>query len=86
MPSCAPRRSTTAPSACRYHLNVSRKLGVAQEKLDLVATWHEAGIFSDRECAALAWAESLTRLADRGVPDDAYDAVRKHFSESEVDS
>ena len=68
----------------QIHLNVSRKLGVAQEKLDLVATWHEAGIFSDRECAALAWAESLTRLADRGVPDDAYDAVRKHFSESEV--
>ena len=54
----------------QIHLNVSRKLGVAQEKLDLVATWHEAGIFSDRECAALAWAESLTRLADRGVPDD----------------
>ena len=68
----------------QIHLNVSRKLGVAQEKLDLVATWHEAGIFSDRECAALAWAESLTRLADGGVPDDAYDAVRKHFSESEV--
>ena len=68
----------------QIHLNVSRKLGVAQEKLDLVATWHEAGIFSDRECAALAWAESLTRLSDRGVPDDAYDAVRKHFSESEV--
>ena len=66
----------------QIHLNVSRKLGVAQEKLDLVATWHEAGIFSDRECAALAWAESLTRLADRGVPDDAYDAVRKHFSEA----
>ena len=68
----------------QIHINVSRKLGVAQEKLDLVATWHEAGIFSDRECAALAWAESLTRLADRGVPDDAYEAVRKHFSESEV--
>ena len=68
----------------QIHLNVSRKLGVPQEKLDLVATWHEAGIFSDRECAALAWAESLTRLADRGVPDEAYDAVRRHFSEDEV--
>ena len=68
----------------QIHLNVSRKLGVPQQKLDLVATWHEAGIFSDRECAALAWAESLTRLADRGVPDEAYDAVRRHFSEAEV--
>jgi AhpD family alkylhydroperoxidase len=68
----------------QIHLTVSRKLGVPQQKLDLVATWHEAGIFSDRECAALAWAESLTRLADRGVPDQAYDAVRRHFSEAEV--
>ena len=28
----------------QIHLNVSRRLGVPQEKLDLVATWHEAGI------------------------------------------
>ena len=42
----------------QIHLNVSRRLGVPQEKLDLVATWHEAGIFSDKECAALAWAET----------------------------
>jgi AhpD family alkylhydroperoxidase len=68
----------------QIHLNVSRKLGVTQEKLDLVATWHEAGIFSERECAALAWAETLTRLADHSVSDDAYDAVRKHFSEEQL--
>ena len=68
----------------QIHLTVSRKLGVPQEKLDLVATWHEAGIFSDKECAALAWAETLTRLADRGVPDEAYEAVRRHFSEEQA--
>jgi AhpD family alkylhydroperoxidase len=68
----------------QIHLNVSRRLGVPQDKLDLVATWHGAGIFSEKECAALAWAETLTRLADRSVPDAAYDAVRKHFSEDEV--
>ncbi len=68
----------------QIHLNVSRSLGVSQEKLDLVATWHEAGIFTDREGAALAWAETLTRLADRSVPDEAYAAVRRHFSEDEV--
>jgi len=68
----------------QIHLNVSRRLGIAQEKLDLVATWHEAGIFSEREGAALAWAETLTRLSDRSVPDEAYDAVRRHFSEREL--
>jgi len=68
----------------QIHLNKSRKLGVPQEKLDLVATWEEAGIFSDKECAALAWAETLARLAGQNIPDSAYDAVRQHFSEEEV--
>ena len=68
----------------QIHLNVSRKLGLPQEKLDLVATWEEAGIFSERECAALAWAETLTRLLGRSVPDAAYETVRRYFSEEEV--
>jgi AhpD family alkylhydroperoxidase len=68
----------------QIHLNVSRRLGVPQEKLDLVATWHEAGIFSERECAALAWAEALTRLDGRSVSDEAYEAARRHFNEAEL--
>jgi AhpD family alkylhydroperoxidase len=68
----------------QIHLNVARRLGVPPEKLDLVATWEEAGLFSEKECAALAWAETLTRLADRSVPDPAYEAARRHFSESEL--
>lgn len=68
----------------QIHLDVARKLGLPQEKLDLVATWEEAGIFSERECAALAWAETLTRLVGHSIPDAAYEAVRRHFSEEEV--
>ncbi|HEY6980185.1 carboxymuconolactone decarboxylase family protein [Reyranella sp.] len=68
----------------QIHLNVARRIGVPQEKLDLVATWEEAGIFSSRECAALAWAEQLAQLPGRSVSDDAYAAVSKHFSESEL--
>ena len=68
----------------QIHLTVARRLGVPQEKLDLVATWHEAGIFTEQEGAALAWAETLTRLADRSVPDAAYAEVRRHFTEAEV--
>lgn len=68
----------------QIHLTVARRIGVPQAKLDLVATWHEAGIFSEREAAALAWAETLTRLSDRSVPDEAYAAVRRQFDEAEV--
>ena len=68
----------------QIHLNVARKLGVPQEKLDLVATWEEAGLFSERECAALAWADTLTRLVGHTVSNETYEAVRRHFSEEEV--
>jgi AhpD family alkylhydroperoxidase len=51
----------------QIHLNVARRIGVPQEKLDLVATWEEAGICTARECAALAWAEQLAHLPDRSV-------------------
>ena len=42
-----------------------------------------AGCARDQR-AALAWAELLTRLADRSVPDEAHEAVCKHFSQDEV--
>ncbi|MHB9836440.1 carboxymuconolactone decarboxylase family protein [Paraburkholderia terrae] len=37
-----------------------------------------------RERAALAWAETVTRVADTGVPDDEYQAARKVFDEREI--
>ncbi|MBU6418592.1 MAG: carboxymuconolactone decarboxylase family protein [Proteobacteria bacterium] len=46
-----------------FHLNAARRLGVAQAKLDLLATWRDSGAFSHREQAALAWTERLTALA-----------------------
>lgn len=52
----------------QYHLNIARKLHIAQEKLDLVAVWRDAGSFSDRECAAFAWTEILTDGRDREYP------------------
>jgi AhpD family alkylhydroperoxidase len=68
----------------QFHLNIARKLGVAPEKLDLVAAWREAGVFSSRELAALEWAEILTGIAARTPSDADYAAVRAAFSESEV--
>jgi AhpD family alkylhydroperoxidase len=69
----------------QYHLSVAKKLGVPQEKIDLLAAWRDAGIFSDRESAALSWAESVTAISRHGAPDDnAHAALQKYFSESEV--
>ena len=68
----------------QHHLNIARKLGVKPEKIDLVAAWRDAGVFSARECAALAWSECLTNLPTSGAPDDTYAAVRAHFTEAEA--
>jgi AhpD family alkylhydroperoxidase len=68
----------------QYHSSNLKKLGVDEAKLTLLVTWAEAGIFSEREQAALAWAESLTILAENHVPDSAYEAASAVFSDLEL--
>ena len=74
---------------CAYCLDMhTRELlnkGVPVEKLALVQAWPEAGgLFDERERAALAWAETVTRVAETGVPDDAYDEARAVFGEKDL--
>jgi AhpD family alkylhydroperoxidase len=61
------------------------KAGLNVEKLVLVAVWHDAGnVFTSRERAALAWAETVTRVSETGVPDDAYQAAASEFTDTEL--
>ena len=74
---------------CAYCLDMhTRDLlekGQKIEKLALVQAWADAGnLFDERERAALAWAETVTRVAETGVPDEAYQAVRAAFEEKEL--
>jgi AhpD family alkylhydroperoxidase len=76
-------------NGCAYcidlHSRELLKLGVSVDKLVLVPVWREAGdIFSTRERAALAWAETVTRVAETGVPDDDYEAAAAEFSDKEL--
>lgn len=53
---------------------------MSNEKIALVPVWEEAGeVFDGRERAALAWVETVTRVATTGVPDNVY-AARPHTS------
>ena len=61
------------------------KDGVAVEKLVLVPAWREAGaLFDAREQAALAWAETVTQVAQTHVPDAAYEAAAAVFAAREL--
>ena len=68
----------------QYHLNDARKLNIPAAKLDLLAAWREAGIYSSREAAALDWAERVTLLASHHIDDETYARVSAHFSEREI--
>jgi len=68
----------------QYHLNDARKLNIPAAKLDLLATWREAEIYTARETAALDWAEQVTLLAQHHIDDEAFARVSAQFSEREV--
>jgi AhpD family alkylhydroperoxidase len=74
---------------CAYCLDMHTrdliKKGVKAEKIALVQAWEEGGsLFSETERAALAWAESVTLVAETGVPDSAYRAARSVFDEKQL--
>lgn len=74
---------------CAYCLDMHTrdllKKGRKIEKLTLVQAWAEATeLFDERERAALAWAETVTRVAETGVPDEAYHAAQAVFDEREL--
>jgi AhpD family alkylhydroperoxidase len=68
----------------QLHLNEARQMGVAQPKLDLVVVWREAGIFSEKEKAALEWTELVTRLSENHISDAEFRAVSVHFAPAEL--
>ena len=67
----------------QHHVLLSESIGVPMDKVNLVAVWREAPMFSPRERAALAWAEALTLLPD-GVGEEVYAEAAREFSETEL--
>jgi AhpD family alkylhydroperoxidase len=68
----------------KKHSKALRDYGVFQEKLDVLAGWHASHIFSDKERAALGWAESLTSISTTHAPDELFVILQAHFSEKEI--
>jgi AhpD family alkylhydroperoxidase len=61
------------------------KAGLPVDKLVLIQAWREAGgLFSARERVALGWAETVTRVAETGVPDEDYASAAAEFGDREL--
>jgi AhpD family alkylhydroperoxidase len=65
-----------------YGVKNAKRAGETDERLATVAVWREAPFFTAAERAALALAESVTRIGDgRDVPDEIWDEAAKHYDE-----
>jgi len=75
-------------NGCAYcidmHWKDARANGESEQRLYGLDAWQESPYYTDRERAALAWTEAVTRVAETHVPDDVYEEVRPHFAEKEL--
>ena len=75
-------------NGCAYCLDMHSKdlraKGETEQRLYVLDAWREAPFYSERERAALAWAEALTKIKDAQVKDEIYEEARKQFSEEEL--
>ena len=75
-------------NGCTYclhmHSEEAKKLGESEVRLLVLDGWHESTLYAPRERAALAWAESLTHIAETRAPDGVFENARRHFSEKEL--
>ena len=75
-------------NGCAYCLDMHSKdlrhEGETEQRLYTLDAWRETPFFTDRERAALAWAEAVTLITEGHVPDELYEETRKHFNEQEL--
>jgi hypothetical protein len=76
-----PRPSSRARQAPRFATTVSRN---ARQRLYGLDAWRESPYYTDRERAALAWTEAVTRVADEHVPDEVFGEAHRHFTDAEL--
>jgi AhpD family alkylhydroperoxidase len=75
-------------NGCAYCLDMHSKdlraAGETEQRLYMLSAWRESPVYTERERAALAWAEAVTLVADSRVPDDVYEQARTQFGEEEL--
>lgn len=72
-------------NGCAYCLDMHFKdaltLGMPEQKLYLLSAWREVNIYTERERAAMAWAEAVN---SNNIPQEIFDEAKKEFSDEEL--
>jgi AhpD family alkylhydroperoxidase len=75
-------------NGCAYcvdmHTKDARAEGETEQRLYALVAWDETPFFTERERAALAWTEAVTKVGEEHVPDTVFEHARCYFSEKEL--
>jgi AhpD family alkylhydroperoxidase len=75
-------------NGCAYcidmHTKDARSHGESEQRLYGITAWRETPFYTERERAALAWTESVTRISEDQVPEEIYQKMKEHFTEREL--
>ena len=75
-------------NGCAYcidmHTKDARAAGETEQRHYGLSAWHESQYYTDRERAALEWAEVITLISETHASDEDYEAVRAHFGDEEL--
>ena len=66
------------------HTKVARAAGETEQRLYTLSAWRETPFFTDRERAALEWAEAVTLISAEHISDALYERIRQYFSDKEI--
>ena len=82
------KRRASQINGCAYcvdmHATDAATNGESRQRIHAVSIWAESPFFTEKERAAFAFTETVTRVADTHVPAADYDAVAAHWSDEEV--
>jgi len=68
----------------QMHTAEALKRGETAERIIALDAWEEAPLYTDKERAALAWTEEVTLIADSGASSEAFEALKPHFTDDEI--
>ena len=75
-------------NGCAYcidmHWKDLRAAGESEQRLYGLDAWRESPYYTERERAALSWAEAVTLVADTHVPDEVFGEAHRYFNDEEL--
>ncbi|SDK79339.1 uncharacterized peroxidase-related enzyme [Methylophilus rhizosphaerae] len=75
-------------NGCAYclglHAKALRAAGEPDARIDQVGGWQVSDQYTEKERAALAWADAVTHITTSGTSDEVFAALKPHFTDTEI--